>query len=292
MADLVSQVALPVTLAIIMLVMGLGLSVHDFTRVFHHPKATVLGLLLQLFLLPVLALVTAFAFQLSAVTSAGLFLLSLCPGGATSNAFSMFAKGDVALSVSLTAITSVITPFTIPMSFMTYLMFNGTPTDMTDLPVLLMMKQLMLITLLPVIIGMMLRHFLSQQVCRWLPVLKKLAGILMLTVIVLLFAINHQALLSNLFSIGIAAIMLCVSAMALAFWFSKRANLDVTSTKTIMIEVGVQNAGTAMLIAFTVLGQPELAMTPLLYGLLMNIPALALVLWANIKRDDKRVVDV
>lgn len=292
MADSVSQFALPVTLAIVMLVMGLHLSREDFTRVLNHPKATVLGLLLQLLLLPILALLVAYVFQLSAIASAGLFLLSLCPGGATSNAFSMFANGDVALSISLTAITSVIVPFTIPLSFMTYLMFSGTPIEKINLPVVLMMKQLIVVTLLPVMIGMTLRHLLLNQVLRILPALKKLSGILMLTVIGLLFATNHQALIESVSSIGIAVVSLCVISMLSAIWLSKGANLSFTSTKTIAIEVGIQNAGTAMLIAFTVLQQPALAMTPLLYGLLMNIPALAFVVWANTKDTDERVADM
>lgn len=292
MADIVSQILLPVTLAFIMLVMGLSLSRSDFVNLIQAPRETLLGLCLQLLLLPLLAIVIAFTFQLSAIASAGLLLLSLCPGGATSNAFSMFAKGNVALSISLTAITSLIVPFTIPLSFAAYLLLTGDANDDFDFPVGLMMKQLIVVTLIPVITGMLLRHFLIYQTERCLPMLKKLSGVLLISVIVLLFITNHQALSKGISSTGMAVIALCIMSMSIAFWLSRKANLSFASTKTITIEVGVQNAGTAMLIAFTVLNRPELAMTPLLYGLLMNIPAISFVLWVNRKRFNNRAADV
>lgn len=281
MEQVVSQIVLPVTLALIMLVMGMGLTKNDFQRVVQYPKAMIIGLTLQLVFLPILALVIAFAFQLSTVASAGLFLLSLCPGGATSNMFSMLAKGDVALSVSLTAVTSLIIPFSLPISFAAYLTFVGNSVAQFNMPIALMMKQLVIVTLIPVLVGMSLRHFLSSKVLKVEPLLKKAAGVSMVIVIVLLMATNWLTLVKSLSMTGIAAIGLCVVALLFAYWVGTKAQLSLASIRTIAIEVGVQNAGTAMMVAFAVLKQPELAVIPLMYGLLMNIPAFSFVWWVN-----------
>ena len=281
MEQLVSQIILPITLALIMLVMGMGLDKRDFKRVVVFPKAVLLGLALQLLFLPILALSIAYLFQLNAIASAGLFLLSLCPGGATSNMFSLLAKGDVALSVSLTAVTSVIVPFTLPLSFVAYLALTGNAIEKFDMPVLLMMKQLIIVTLVPVLVGMTLRYVLTDKVIRAEAVLKKLAAFSMITVIVLLMATNWSTLINSLSVVGIAAIGLCICALSLAYLISAKLNLSTSAVRTVAIEVGVQNAGTAMMVAFAVLKQPELALIPLMYGLLMNIPAFSFVWWVN-----------
>jgi len=280
-AEAVSQIVLPITLALIMLVMGMGLAKSDFVNLARHPKASLFGLAAQLLLLPVLAITVANLFGLSAMASAGLVLLSLCPGGATSNAFSLFARGDVALSVSLTAITSLIVPFSLPMAFALYLSITQTTATTFSLPLLLIIKQLVIVTLLPVIIGMVLRHYWTAHVEKSLPVLRKLAGVIMLSVIVLLMATNTSVLTQSLSNIGGAALSLCIISMSLAYWVSKKLAFAGKVRRTLAIEVGVQNAGTAMMVAYSVLNLPELAVVPLTYGLLMNIPALIFVGWAN-----------
>lgn len=283
MEQVVSQIVLPITLALIMLVMGMGLTKTDFTRIIKYPKAMLIGLTLQLLVLPLLALIIAYSFQLSAIASAGLFLLSLCPGGATSNMFSLLAKGDVALSVSLTAITSLLIPFSLPITFAAYLAFIGNPIEQMDMPLGLMMKQLIAVTLVPVSVGMLLRHFLTSKVIKAEVILKKIAGISMLTVILLLMATNWATLVKSLSVVGIAALSLCVCSLLLAYLVATKAKLATPSVRTIAIEVGVQNAGTAMMVAFAVLKQPELALVPLMYGLLMNVPAFSFVWWVNRK---------
>ncbi len=285
MEQVVSQIVLPITLALIMLVMGMGLTKTDFTRVIKYPKAMLIGLTLQLLVLPLLALIIAYSFQLSAIASAGLFLLSLCPGGATSNMFSLLAKGDVALSVSLTAITSLLIPFSLPITFAAYLAFIGNPIEQMNMPLGLMMKQLIAVTLVPVSVGMLLRHCLTSKVLKAEIILKKMAGISMLTVILLLMATNWATLVKSLSVVGIAALSLCVCSLLLAYLVATKAKLAIPSVRTIAIEVGVQNAGTAMMVAFAVLKQPELALVPLMYGLLMNVPAFSFVWWVNRKLD-------
>lgn len=281
MAQLVSQLILPITLAFIMLVMGLGLTKADFARVLRYPKAILLGLVLQLLLLPILALVVALVFELSATASAGLFLLSLCPGGATSNMFSALAKGDVALSISLTAVTSFIIPFSLPVTFAFYLAYLGQAEQAFALPLGVMIKQLVAVTLVPVLLGMWLRHLAFNTVNKITPVLTKLAGISMVTVICLLIATNYGTVVKAVSISGIAVLSLCLLGLLLGYLVATKAGLTLGSVKTIALEVGVQNAGTAMMVAYVILQQPQLALIPLMYGLLMNIPALLFVYWVN-----------
>ena len=290
MAQLVSQVILPIALALIMLVMGMGLTAKDFKNLVIFPKAVVLGLALQLLFLPVLAITIALVFQLDPVASAGLFLLSLCPGGATSNMFSSLAKGNVALSVSLTAITSLLVPFLLPISFAFYLSFSGSSLVELNMPIALIMKQLIMVTLAPVLIGMLLRHLLTEKIKKVTPILKKLAAILMVVVIILLMATNWRTLIASLSIVGVASIGLCTMALSLAYVISQKLGLNGQSVRTIAIEVGVQNAGTAMLVALTVLNQPELALIPLMYGLLMNIPAFSFVWWVNTSQHKEVII--
>jgi BASS family bile acid:Na+ symporter len=173
MQQLVSQVLLPVVLAAIMLGMGLGLRTEDFRRVITQPKASLLGFGLQILMLPALALVIIVILPLSPVAAAGLFLVSLCPGGATSNLFSFIARGDVALSVTLTGIVSLLSPFLLPLAFLTYLQFNGDTLQEFAMPLQIIIKQLAAVTLVPVTLGMTIRYFAPIWSENAQPVLKK-----------------------------------------------------------------------------------------------------------------------
>lgn len=283
MAQLFTQVLLPITLAFIMLVMGMGLTTKDFKRVFTYPKAFALGLSLQMLVLPVLALTIAWGFNLSFIATTGLFLVSLAPGGATSNLFSALAKADVALSVSLTAVTSVLVPFSLPLVLGLYLTAVDNPAKQFDLPVAKMMMQLVVITLLPVLVGMLLRYRFTASVTKYYSLMTKLAGFSLLLVILLIISTNWHVMVKSISVDGAAALSLAFCGFLLGFLISKTLGLPSQSVKTISIEVGLQNAGTAMMVALVVLQQPELAFVPMIYGLLMNIPAFSFVAIAHCK---------
>lgn len=285
MAQIFTQVLLPFALAFIMLVMGMGLTTKDFKRVVTYPKAFTLGLILQMLALPLLALLIAWLFQLSFLASAGLFLVALSPGGATSNLFSALAKGDVALSVSLTAVNSVLVPFTLPVIFGLYMTLVDNPAQQFDLPVAQMMLQLAVITLIPVIVGMIIRHWFTESVTKHYALMTKLAGLSLLLVILLIISTNWDVMVQSVSINGAAALTLCVCGFVLGFAMSKAFGLDERSTKTVSVEVGLQNAGTAMMVALVVLQQPQLAILPMMYGLLMNIPAFTLVGLVNYKAE-------
>lgn len=279
MAPFVSQILLPVVLAFIMLGMGMGLTLKDFAHVARKPKASVIGLALQLLFLPAFALVIIAILPLSPAAAGGLFLVSLCPGGATSNLFSFIVRGDVALSVSLTGVVSLISPFFLPLAFVGYLQFSGGQQADFALPLLPAVKQLAIVTLLPIFIGMVIRHAAADWCNRTLPLIKRISTISMISIVVLLMATNLHVM-QNLISINaIAVLVLSTGSMFIAYTIAKGLKLNEQAKRTIAIEVGVQNAGTAMMVALAIMHQPALAFVPLMYGLLMNIPAFGFVYW-------------
>lgn len=289
MQQLVAQVLLPAVLASIMLGMGLGLQLADFKRVLIQPKAALLGLLLQALFLPLLALLIILLLPLSPVAAAGLFLLALCPGGATSNLFSFIVRGDVALSITLTAVSSLLSPFTLPLLFVSYLTFSqGSGADFV-LPLAPAIKQLALVTLLPIACGMLLRRIFPLWAERVQPMLRRLATIAMILLIVALLVLNpqvHQAL----FSVTVLAILLLSSlAIATGALLAAKAGFSAQVQRTLGLEVGIQNAGAAMLVALSIMQQPALATVPLLYGIVMNLPVFGFVYYCLYRSKPKAV---
>ncbi|HIF9258359.1 TPA: bile acid:sodium symporter family protein [Photobacterium damselae] len=283
MQHIVTQVLLPITLAIVMLGMGLGLKRADFSRVITQPKSSIIGLCLQIFMLPTLALVLIQLLPLSSTAAAGLFLVSLCPGGATSNLFSLIAKGDVALSITLTAVISLLSPFLLPLIFITYLDIHGSQLEQFQLPIDLAIKQLIAITVLPISLGMIITKWLPKQSQLIQPMVKKLSTIVMLLIILALL-ITNQKIFDRFISIeGIAVLLLSSCSLFLAYFIAGKIKVSQQAQRTIAIEVGVQNAGTAMMVALSIMHQPQLAVVPLMYGLLMNIPACLFVAWVSRK---------
>ncbi|ENX3946051.1 bile acid:sodium symporter family protein [Photobacterium damselae] len=278
-----TQVLLPITLAIVMLGMGLGLKRADFSRVITQPKSSIIGLCLQIFMLPTLALVIIQLLPLSSTAAAGLFLVSLCPGGATSNLFSLIAKGDVALSITLTAVISLLSPFLLPLVFITYLDIHGSQLEQFQLPIDLAIKQLIAVTVLPISLGMIITKWLPKQSQLIQPMVKKLSTIAMLLIILALL-ITNQKIFDRFISIeGIAVLLLSSCSLFLAYFIAGKIKVSQQAQRTIAIEVGVQNAGTAMMVALSIMHQPQLAVVPLMYGLLMNIPACLFVAWVSRK---------
>ncbi|MCG9777504.1 bile acid:sodium symporter family protein [Photobacterium damselae] len=283
MQHIVTQVLLPITLAIVMLGMGLGLKRADFSRVITQPKSSIIGLCLQIFMLPALALVLIQLFPLSSTAAAGLFLVSLCPGGATSNLFSLIVKGDVALSITLTAVISLLSPFLLPLVFITYLDIHGSQLEQFQLPIDLAIKQLIAVTVLPISLGMIITKWLPKQSQQIQPMVKKLSTIAMLLIILALL-ITNQKIFDRFISIeGIAVLLLSSCSLFLAYFIAGKIKVSQQAQRTIAIEVGVQNAGTAMMVALSIMHQPQLAVVPLMYGLLMNIPACLFVAWVSRK---------
>ena len=270
-------IVLPI-LTLLMFGLGLTLRLGDFVKVFRNPRPIFVALFGQLVLLPLLALALALLFKLPPVFFIGLVLIACCPGGSSSNVFSRLAGGDVALSVTLTALSSVITLVTIPfiMSWATSLV--GESAGIT-LPVGNLIGQNLLLMLLPVLLGIGLNYLWpkgAEQVDR---VLAKLAFPLLLVLITVFYVQHRVTILQNIGTLGLCVTFLILVAISISSLLSRLVKNDARQRRTVVIEVGMQNAAQAIAIASSplVFANEEMAIPAILYSLMMNIVLLIYV---------------
>ena len=274
---LANQVLLPLCLALIMFVMGTGLRLQSFMPLINKPKAALLGVLAQLLLLPIIVWALILVLRLPPVIAAGLVLLACAPGGATSNLFSNLAGGDLPLSIALTAIVSLLSPLWMPWVAQMQLAWLGYEV-VFKLSYKLVVLQLTLVTALPLALGMGLRWLTTAWVEKHEKQLKQFSVGLLMLMILLLISVNYQVLPSVFGLSALMIILLASLALAAGYMLARLLGLSERQSRTLSFETGVQNAGMAMMIAFSFLQAPELGMLALLYGILMNIPAF-ITLW-------------
>jgi bile acid:Na+ symporter, BASS family len=267
----------PWVLRLVMLGLGLSLTLADFRRVFVYPKAATIGLVAQLVGLPLTAFALTLLFGPAPAIAVGLVILAACPSGVTANAYTFAARADVPLCVTLSAVTSIITVFTIP--FLTYLalqMFYETG-QMPELPVLGMLRQLILLTLVPVAIGMLVRWRWPAFAERAVEPIRKAVLWLLIIVLVLAALSSIDVIRDNIASAGALVVTMNVLTMALGYGLARMFKLPVAQVVTITFEVGVQNLALALAITLRILQAPELAVAALLYAVVMPATALAFV---------------
>ncbi len=279
--NLFIQIGLPVSLALIMFSLGLTIETHQFLKLMQSPRAPLVGLLAQLLLVPLLALLVITVFSLPPYLAAGLMILSFCPGGTTSNWFSHMAKANVPLSISLTLLASLITPFTIPfLSELSLQMLLGDAREIS-IPVGQTMFRLVIITVLPVSLGMLIRARWFNFSNNWQPIIYKIATLLFLSVIAGIIIQQWTRLPGFLALSGVACLSMIVCAMLLGMLIARVIRLGSNDARTIAIEVGMQNGGMALVVTQNVLQSPELSIMPVMYGLLMLIPVFLFTLWSS-----------
>jgi BASS family bile acid:Na+ symporter len=284
--QILTQLLLPIVLALMMLAMGLTLTLNDFRRIARYPKAALLGIVLQLLLLPLivwcLILITQFFIPLSSELSQllffGLLILAACPGGATSNVISYLAGGDVALSISMTALVSLLVPFVIPFSLAYQFSWLGDDVISLHLPFIKTVMQLLLVTAVPVILGMIVRHYWSSTIIKWEPAVGKVTGLIFICLILALIVVQWPKLQEMGAGVALFCLSLCIISMFITYVVTGVMGFSYKVKKTLAIEVGFQNAGTGMFIAAVLLDRPTLALVPLMYGLVMNLPAFMLII--------------
>lgn len=280
--DILINVVLPLSLAVIMFSLGIGLTVADFKRVSAQPRGFFAGALCQIIILPVVAYTCARAFGLAPELAAGMMLLALCPGGVTSNVISRLARGDVALSVSLTAVISLLSIATVPVIAawsVQHFMGSAAPkVDITSLGV-----AMFLITALPVLIGVTTRHFAPVFADRAEPVLTKLATALFAIIVLAALAGNWTLFTQNITRLGPALITLNVALMLIGLTVARLIGLGWQARKTVSIETGVQNATLGITLAALISGQSDgfstLALPAAVYGITMYLVACPFLLW-------------
>ncbi|QQE66851.1 bile acid:sodium symporter [Leptolyngbya sp. BL0902] len=277
---------LPLALFAVMLGMGLGLRGEDFRRVVVYPRPVVVGLVAQLVMLPLLGFALASSLPLRPELAAGLVLLTACPGGPTSNLITYLARGNVALSVSLTAFSSVVTVFTIPLVVNLALgRFLGTATTLR-LSLVSTVAQIAVITLLPVGLGMLVNHYRPRTAAQIERGVKWLSLFLLGVIIAGLLIQQRANLLEFLLQVGGAMLGLNLLAMGLGYGLARVAGLDDPSRTAITVEVGLQNGTLAITLASSplFLNQPDLAIPAAIYSLLMFGTGLAFAAWKHQRR--------
>ena len=270
-------IVLPI-LTLLMFDLGLALRFEDFGKVFRRPWPIAVALFGQLILLPAIALALAYLFKLPPVFFIGLVLIACCPGGSSSNVFSKLAGGDVALSVTLTAISSVITLFTIPfiMSWATRLVGESVGIA---LPVGNLIKQNIVLMLVPVLLGIGMHYAWPNASQKTDKVLTKLAFPLLLVLITVFYIQHHRTILDNIGLLGACVTVLILVAIGISSLLSRLVKNNSQQRRTVVIEVGMQNAAQAIAIASSplIFANEEMAIPAILYSLMMNIVLLTYV---------------
>ena len=270
-------IVLPI-LTLLMFDLGLALRLEDFGKVFRRPGPIAVALVGQLVLLPLIALGLAYLFKLPPVFFIGLVLIACCPGGSSSNVFSKLAGGDVALSVTLTAVSSVVTLFTIPliMSWATQLVGESVGIS---LPVGNLIKQNLVLMLLPVLLGIGLHYAWPKAAEKTDKVLTKLAFPLLLVLITVFYIQHHRTILENIGILGLCVTALILVAIGISSLLSRLVRNSPQQRRTVIIEVGMQNAAQAIAIASSplIFASDEMAIPAILYSLMMNIVLLTYV---------------
>ena len=265
-------------LTVLMFDLGLTLKLKDFYMVVTRPKAFFVALTGQIVLLPLIALGLGWAFQLTPVFFIGLMLIACSPGGSSSNIFSKLAGGDVALSVTLTAMSSLLTLITLPILMGWVTAASGAEVGIT-LPVGNLLKQNLLLMLLPVVIGLVINHFRSKAAAAIDKVLSKAAFPALMLLVTIFFAQHYRTIFAHIGRLGLCVTALILLAIGCASALSRLFRISGRERRTVNIEVGMQNAAQAIALATSpfVFANQEMAIPAILYSLMMNVVLLTYV---------------
>ena len=276
---IISQIFLPISLAIIMFGMGLTLVGADFVRLFTYPKAVLVGLLNQLLFLPLIGFSIIILFDLKSSMAIGIMILSLCPGGPTSNLITQVSRGNIGLSVTLTALASLITVFTIPIILskaITY--FTGETGVVIELPIVQTMLQILIITVIPVSIGMVIRKKNEGFALRMEKPMRTASTVLFVIIFLLVMIANKDLIVEAMKEVGLATLLLNLSTMALGYITARAFRIKGKSQISITIESGIQNGTLAFVIATTILNNVEMGLPTGAYSIWMFITG-GILMW-------------
>ena len=273
-------------LIVLMFLLGIDLSRKAFADIARNPKAVLLGLVGQVVILPIIAFVVAWVLELPPIYFMGLMLVACCPGGSSSNVFSMLAKGDVALSVTLTAFSSVITLFTLPviMEFVSVSVSDMAGVEI-NLPIGKLLVQNLVLIFVPMLIGGLFKHYFSEAAEKVKKVLGKVAFPALMTLALVFFYQYKSEIVDNFAVLGLSAATLILVAMLCSSGISRIGKFNGSVRRTIVIEVGMQNAAQAIAIASSpfIFNSGEMALPAIIYALFMNVILLTYVYFIRLK---------
>jgi len=267
--EIVTKIA-PICLALIMLGLGLGLSFKDFTRVLKTPKDFFVGFFSQLVILPIVALGVALVLDLSAPLAVGLMIIAAAPGGVTSNVLTKFADGDVALSISLTAVVSLISIISVPFVVINSAEFFGVVVS-KDISLIGIALKMALVVTVPVIIGMIIRGFAENFIVSKINIINKLTSLLFVIVFAAIWIEEKDNILNYLAQAGLAVLILNIVMMMLGYFIAKKFASGIAQQKCIALECGLQNGTLAVFVATLIFDDLAYMVPTAAYALTMYI---------------------
>ncbi len=268
--EIVTKIA-PIALALIMLGLGLGLSVKDFTRVLRNPNDFVVGFICQLILLPVVAYILILILKLPLEIALGLMIIAAAPGGVTSNVLTKFANGDVALSISLTAIMSLLSIISVPFIVLTSANLLGATSISPDISMTSIALKMALVVTVPVILGMVIRGFTENFITSKINLINKTTSLLFIIVFAAVWIEERNNIFNYLAQAGLAVLILNVIMMTLAYFIAKKFVTGMAQRKCISLECGLQNGTLAVFVATLMFNDVAYMVPTAAYALIMYI---------------------
>ena len=275
--NIVTDVILPLALAFIMFVLGLGLTGSDFLRVIKQPRDFFVGAFSQIILLPIIAFILVKIWPIAPELAIGVIIIAAAPGGVTSNILTSFAKGDVALSVSFTAIISLICVITVPNIVIYSAGFLSDENLVKDISVISKAVEMFMLVTVPLIIGMLLRRFTSSMALKFEPIAKKVSIVLFVLVLLGAIAAERENIVSYFAQAGLITLALNVIMMIVAFYLAQLFGSGAEQKRCITIECGLQNGTLAIFVANSFFGGGVYVIPAATYSLIMFATSLIFV---------------
>ena len=265
-------IVLPI-LTLLMFELGLNLKLSDFAMLAKKPLPMFVGMFGQLVCLPVIALLLAYFCDLPGVLLLGLVLIALCPGGSSSNIFTLIAKGDVALSVAMTTVSTIATMFTLPLCLKGAISLSGLNLSEFDLPLGKLILQNLVLMFLPISLGLLLQYFNKKAALKINKVLSKIAFPSLILLASIFFVEHFKDIVAYFKNLSLSVVILILAAISISSLLARLFKLKDAVRRTIVIEVGMQNAAQAIALASSplVFNNPTMAMPAIVYALFMNV---------------------
>ena len=270
--DIVTKIA-PLALALIMLGLGLGLTLNDFKRVLQNPKIFIVGIFSQIVLLPIIAYILLLVIKVPTAIALGVMIIAAAPGGVTSNVMTKFAKGDVALSISLTAVCSLISIISVPLIVFSSAKLIGVSNISEEITMTGIALKMAGIVTLPVFIGMIIRKFTENFISKNIKFIERTTGFLFLIVFAAIWIEERNNILSYLSQAGVIVLTLNIVMMIFAYYLAKVFSSNIEQRRCIAIECGLQNGTLAVFVATQIFNDIIYVIPTAAYALIMYITA-------------------
>ena len=270
--DIVTKIA-PLALALIMLGLGLGLTVKDFKRVLQNPKIFFVGIFSQIVLLPIIAYILILVIEVPIAIALGVMIIASAPGGVTSNVMTKFARGDVALSISLTAVCSLISIISVPLIVFSSAKLIGVSNISEEITMTGIALKMAGVVTLPVFIGMIIRKFTENFISNNIKFIERTTGFLFLIVFAAIWIEERNNILSYLSQAGVIVLTLNIVMMIFAYYLAKVFSSNIEQRRCIAIECGLQNGTLAVFVATQIFNDIIYVIPTAAYALIMYITA-------------------